>query len=306
MPEQKILVGSAQTLVSYPLVSPAGAPLLAQATSVTVRIGTPAISLPDTYDNATVDTVSTTLAALVDEGDIALSLATGVPLVNGRRYLVARDGGGFETIEVTHAGATATAASVGLAEPLVQTCYLGDTFKGYAVSHALTAAETENPGNALAMWRAVIGGVTYEWAQSFRIVRRIPVCPLTPTTLTQAWPIIHTIRARNDVTMGEVIQFAWQYRVLRALEAKGIQEEDIVSTDVLEPVVAAACVYHLALQDPAYAPDYVERLAQDYERTLSSVLASRNWYEDSQTENPAPRPDTEQPTPRRGDLRLSR
>ena len=305
MPEQKILVGSAQTLVSYPLVSPAGAPLLAQATSVTVRIGTPAISLPDTYDNATVDTVSQTLDSNAEEGASYVYLGGAVALVAGRKYLInSSDNSGYT--HVVEATISATDSSVSLAEPLVAKVWSGDAFQGFAVSHALTAAETADPGNGIAMWRAVVSGNTYEWAQSFRIVRRIPVCPLDPTSLTQAYPIVHTMRARTDISLLEVISSSWHYRVLRALEAKGVQEENIISTDVLEPLVAIACVYHLAVQDPSQSPDFVQRLAEDYERTMSSVLASRNWCEDPQSEDPGPRPNTEQPSPRRGDIRLSR
>jgi hypothetical protein len=278
---------------------------MAQPTSCTVRIGTPAVSMPTSYDNATVDSVSSTLSANADEGAVYVYLSGSVALVAGRQYLInSNDNSGYT--HVAQATITATDSSVSLAEPLPAKVWSSDTFKGFAVSHALTTTETRDPGNALALWRAGISSVTYEWAQSFRIVRRIPVCPLTPTRLTQAYPVIHTMRARTDTTLEELIAAAWEFRVLRAFEAKGIQEEDIVSTEVLEPLVAIGCVLQLVMQDPTLPADYVDRIQQDYDRTMASVLASRHWYEDNQTDNPAPRPDTEQPTPRRGGMRLSR
>lgn len=304
MPVQRILVGSTQAIVSYPRVSPAGAALLAQPSSVTVRVGTPAVSTSlATYEAATVDNVSTTLENAAVEGDTTLTLAASTALVRGRRYIVAAAAG---PVEVEHIGPTGSSTTVYLAEPLP--CAIEDAaaFVGYAVSHALTSTETANPGNALALWRAVVDGVTYEWAQPFRVARRIPVCPLRPTQLTQAYPVVHTLRARTDTTLDEVIASAWHYRVLRALEAKGVQEEDIISVDVLEPLVAIACVLQLVMQDPVQPNEFVARIAEDYQRTLDAVLASRHWYEDHQSEAPAPKPEGETANPVRGALRLTR
>lgn len=304
MSEQRILVGSTETLLSYPRLNN-GRLVMTQPTSCTVRIGTPAVSMPTSYDNATVDTVSQTLSATVAEGDCVIYLSSAAAVVRGRDYILTGVEGSTAPLLV-RAENGGTITDVLLAEPIPTTVATASPFVGFAVSHALTTTETANPGNALALWRAVISSVTYEWTQSFRIVRRIPVCPITPTRLTQAYPVIHTMRARTDLSLEELIATAWEFRVLRALEAKGIQEEDIVSTEVLEPLVAIGCVVQLVMQDPTQAPDFVQRILEDYERTMSSVLASRHWYEDSQTENPAPRPDTEQPTPRRGGMRLSR
>lgn len=306
MAEQKVLLGSTQTLVSYPRLSPGGAPLMAQAASVTVRIATPAVSMTAAaYESATVDTLSTTLAASYGEGATEITLGAAQALVRGRRYLIL-PAASTPPLVVEHAGATATTTALVCAEPLPEGVASGDSFKGFAVSHALTAAETAVPGNALALWRASVDSVTYEWSQSFRVARRVPVVPITPSQLTQAYPVMHTLRAGTDATFEEVIQFAWQYRVLRALEAKGVLEENIVSTEVLEPLVSVACVYHLAVQDPTVSPDFVARMQADYERALDAALASRNWYEDEQSETPDPRPNTESPTPNRGALRLTR
>lgn len=278
---------------------------MAQPTSCTVRIATPAVSMPSTYDNATVDTVSQTLSANVAEGDIALYLSSAAALVRGRDYIVTGTADSTPPLLV-RAENGGTVTDVLLAEPIPTALATASTFKGFAVSHALTTTETANPGNGLALWRAVIDSVTYEWAQSFRIVRRIPVCPLTTTRLTQAYPVIHTMRARTDTSLDELVLSSWEFRVLRALEAKGITEENIISTEVLEPLVAIGCLLQLCLQDPTLAADYVDRVQQDYDRTMASVLGSRHWFETEQHENPSPRPNTEDPTPRRGAIGLTR
>lgn len=304
MSEQRILVGSTQTLVSYPRLNN-GQLVMAQPTSCTVRIATPAVSMPSTYDNATVDTVSQTLSDNVNEGDISVFLSSAAAVVRGRDYIVTGAEGSTPPLLV-RAENGGTITDVLIAEPIPTSVAITSTFKGFAVSHALTTAETDQPGNGLALWRAVVDSVTYEWAQSFRIVRRIPVCPLTPTRLTQAYPVIHTMRARTDTTLEELIATGWEFRVLRALEANGIAEENIVSTEVLEPLVAAGCLLQLVMQDPSLPSDYVDRVQQDYDRTMASVLGSRHWYETEQHENPSPRPNTEDPTPRRGAIGLTR
>lgn len=304
MSEQRILVGSTQTLVSYPRLNN-GQIVMAQPTSCTVRIGTPAVAMPTATVSATVDTVSTTLSSATAEGYTSLALAGSVAVVAGQRYILTGASGGIPPVlvEAINAG---TVSSVVTAEPLPTGMDSGASFKGFAVSYALSAAQTDQPGSGLALWRAVIASVTYEWAQSFRVVRRIPVCPLTATRLTQAYPVIHTLRARTDLSLDELIRTSWEFRVLRALEAKGVQEDDIISTEVLEPLVAIGCLLQLAVQDPTLQPDFVQRIADDYDRTMTSVLSSRHWYEDHQSTNPAPRHEGEQPTPRRGDMRLSR
>lgn len=303
MSEQRILVGSTQTIVSYPRVSPSGALVCGQPSSAQVRVGTPAVSLPSSFSSATVDTLSTTVGYNADEGEWVITLGATQTLVSGRQYLVQLSGD--EPLVVTNR-ASGSVNAILCTEPLPMRIYATSTVLGFAVYTALTAEQTAQPGPALALWRATISGVTYEWHQPFRVVRRLPTIPLTPAKLTETYPVIHTLRARTDRTLQEVIEAAWNHRVVRALNAKGIQEEDIVSSDVLEPALAAACLFHLVHQGPEHSPDYVMRLKEDFEQSLASALASRHWYEEHQLENPSPAPDTESPTPNRATLRLTR
>lgn len=304
MSEQRIKAGQSGTLVSYPRLTN-GQFVLAQPSAVSVRIGTPAVSMPSTYDSSSFDNTATTVSSAVAEGATTIPLAATVTSTRGHLYLIDQsdDGAGAFLVE---AAAGASSANLYLSEPLPVALTSGNAVKCMACTYTVSAAQTDQPGNGLALWKATIGGVVYEWAQSFRIARRIPVCPLIGPRLTQAYPVIHTFRARTDLNLEELIRSAWEFRVLRALEAKGVAEEDIVSTDVLEPLVAIACLLQLVVQDPTQSPDYVQRVQEDYERTMASVLASRHWYEDPQSTNPPPRPDTEEPTPRRGAIGLTR
>lgn len=293
MAEQKILLGSTQTLLSYPRVGPGGEWMREVPASCEVRIGTPAVSLPSTYDAATVDSVDTTTTA-ASEGDTSLTVAS-MTAVKGRRYLVGTLGAvtGAQYIEVESARAGAlTSAAMQLAEPLPMAVPASSPVKGWAVSHPLTATETAQAGECLALWRAVIGGVSYEWSQAFRIVRRIPVSILTPTRLTQSWPVVRTMRSRQDLDLEEIIRVAWEHRILPWAAANSISEEDIVAVDALEPLHAIACVQQLVINNPAIQPELRAAVEDRWNQLRETTLARKDWYDVRQEADPPPRPDT--------------
>lgn len=79
--EQRILKGTTATLLSYPRVESGGAFLRKQPVSCTVRIGTPAVVMPDEDSGvaAVVDTLSSTTAAAANEGDDELTITQPAP-----------------------------------------------------------------------------------------------------------------------------------------------------------------------------------------------------------------------------------
>lgn len=290
--EQRILKGSTQTLVSYPRVGPDGRPLASPPGSPQVRIGTPAVPMPSAFTAATADSLFCALDVDADEGATAIIVSPNQSFVAERDYLATTPAGHVVVVRSAIAGfgvVSGTAWSVELAEPVPQALPANTAIQGWALSRPLTAQQTATEGEGLAIWQAEIGGQTYEWAQAFRVVRRMPVSTLTAPRLTQAYPVVHTLRSRNDKSLDELIVSSWRHKVVPSLEARGIIEEDIIAVDRLEPVHAAACVLHLAEANPAIDAQFVDRWRSIFVQSLDTAMASRTWYEAPQTADPDPR-----------------
>lgn len=289
MSEPKILLDSTQTLRAYVEVDVGGEYVRGQPSAVTVRIATPSTSMPAEGAGvaADIDTLSTTLSGDVDEGAVELAIEEAA-VVRGRRYLVRNPAGDEAVVKATKGG---TLDTLYVAEPLPFEGVTGATVKGFSVSKALTAAQTEEAGAGLAMWRVTVDGVVYEFAQPFRIVRRLLVATLTADKLTTAWPVVRQLRTRNDLSLEEIIAAAWEHRVLPWLAAQDIEEEDVVSAHALEPLHAVGCVLQLAEGNTQIGPELVERTQRRWEQVATTTLARKDWHVEEQVEQPAPRPD---------------
>lgn len=287
MPEQKILLGSTQTLVSYPRVSDGGEMLRAVPTAVVVRIQTPAVAMPaDTaWVAATVDPLATSLTDAVAEGDTTASL-TGTPdLVRGRLLLITALANVAPV--VVEVGVTrVSASSLIMRQPAISALSASSTVAGFACTKALTAAQTATAGEGVAIWKATIGGVDYTWAQAFRIVRRMPQSVVTPASLSRDCPDILKKRSRNDVDLEELIQAAWVHEVLPVLDAHDIAEEDIVSVDALEPLHVQACLLRTLRNREDTSGEYFARVKERFEQLRETTFARSTWYEVSQQEDP--------------------
>jgi hypothetical protein len=278
--EQKILRASTQTLVTYPRLAPQRL-LLEAPTSATVKLLMPAVQ-GTTYDPATVDTLSATTLGAHQEGDDHVTLSASVALVANRRYLLEPGNGRHLDVRALEGGTT---NQLRTAEPLPCTVRNGSALKGWAVTVALTAAQTDQVGDALALFRAVINGSTYEWSESFRVVNRITSPRLNPTMLTHAYPILASLRDTNDIDYEETIQAAWEHRIVPALAAKGILDEDVISDEALIPWHATACVLHLIEPDPRFATDFVSRMRELHEQQQQTTLARADFAVRSQDES---------------------
>lgn len=265
--EQKILRASTQTLVAYPRLAPQRL-LLATPTSATVKLLTPAVQ-GDTYASATVDTLSTTTQGAHQEGDDHITLAGSVALVANRRYLIEPGNGRHLDVRALQGGTTNT---LRVAEPLPCDVPNGSAVKGWACTIALSAAQTDQVGDALALFRAVISGTTYEWSESFRIVNRITSPRLTPTMLTHAYPILASLRDTNDIDYEETIQAAWEHRIVPTLAAKQVLDEDVISDEALIPWHAAACVLQIVEPDPRFSTDFVGRMRELYDQQTQTTF----------------------------------
>lgn len=270
---ERIIKDSTETLSSYP-------PILAQATGTpTVRIGTPAVSMPDAGSNATVDSFSTTLSAGADAGDTEMTIASATT-VRGRGYLVTPANG--EVFAVT-AAKSATGTTMYLEEPLPVAVPVNATVSGWRISIALTADQTAELGAAIAEWTAVLGGVTEVWAAPFRIVERAGDYTLNGDTLTRSSPYARHRKLDNDSNYSEAIDAAWRLFIRPALLGQKIRPEMILSQQELEPAHIAAVEHYLAqaLEDDATKREEMKRALAD---ALATLWQSRELWVTDETE----------------------
>jgi len=279
MGEQRILRASTQTLVSYPRLHPQDV-VLGAPSSVTVKLQTPAVQ-ETTYSAATFDTLSTTTQGAHQEGDTHITLAASVALTAGRRYLIQLATGRDIDVQALEGGTTNT---LQLEEPLPCDIANGSAVRGFAVLKALSAAQTDQVGDALALWRATVNGIVYEWSESFRIVNKVTAPKLTPTRLTHAYPLMASLRDTNDIDYEAIIDAAWDHRVVPLLAARKILDEDVIGDEALVPLHSLACVLHLVEPDPRFSSDYIDRLRQSFDKVVETTFARVDFAVRDQTD----------------------
>lgn len=266
----RVLLGSTETITSYPRLHADTILTSHVATSATARrVGPGASDDAAAYVAATVDPISTTTQGAHQEGDESITVANAQTWIAGRRYLITDATAGREIVVV--ASRTGTSTELWLAEPLISDIGNNSTVKGVAVTVALTAAQTASVGAGYVLFRATIDGVVREWEEPFRVVRRITSVSLTPTSLTQAFPVVRKLASATDTTLEEAINAAWHHQVVPALAARGVLDEDIMTDDVIEPMHAAAVCLHLARQWPQASSEYVTRLEAAYEQAKATT-----------------------------------
>lgn len=218
--------------------------------------------------------------------------------VKGRKYLVRH----LDNTSIVVSAQTVTGNILYLAEPLERAVATSAVVSGFAITKALTTAQTDLVGNAVAILRAVVGGITYSWAHAFRIVRRLVVIPLTGDDLTAAYPVVHSMLPETQ-SLEEVINAAWQMRLLPKLAAKNVLEEDIVDAEVLRPLLALACLAHLVAQSRTADATWRDSINADFDRLVETTMSRRDWHDEPQDVDPPLAPD---PIRRRMGLRVSR
>lgn len=282
----RILLGTTQSIVSYPRVMRGNTHATGVPTSATARRVTPLV--PDeatAYVAATIDAAATTLSVAAVEGDVSLTLTAPMAIVAGQRYLI-QDEATQRFVEVESTN-TATASVMHLAEPLPCDITILSGIFGLAVSVALTAAQTAEPGAGYVLFRATVDGYVTEWDEAFRVVRRITSIALTTTQLTQLYPVARKLSSSADTTLEESIGAAWTASIQPWMAATGILDEDVLTDDVLVPVHAAAVVLHLARQWPQAQQEYVDRLQANYEQAKETTKARIDLAIRGQEETPS-------------------
>lgn len=270
MAEQQVRVDSTETLLWY-------GPATAQPTAATVRVQTAAVALPDAGDTATIDTLSSATNAAASAGATSLAFAADPVATAGRQYLVVLATGQVIVVEVIDTGTTVT-----LAEPLPIDVPSGSTLTGFAVSHALTAAETDEIGRGIARWSITVAGIIHVVDQSFRIVRSQPQpYSLTATVLTARYPILHRYRPPTDEDFAESIEAAWEVLLMPDLLARGYEPHRINSWRTLEVAHAAAVYAHLVGTSGVASTELVEAAMAHYRGRFDAVVESSEFWYDS-------------------------
>lgn len=266
----RVLLNSTETITTYPRLHANGTLMSHVATAATARrIGPGASDDVGTYVAATIDSVSTTTQGAHQEGGENITLNAAQTIVAGRRYLVTDASNGREiVVEATRGGSL---TQLWVAEPLPCDIANNSTVKGLEITVALTAAQTATVGSGYVLFRATVDGIVREWEEPFRVVRRITSISLTPTSLTQSYPVVRKLASATDTTLEEAINAAWELMVVPSLAARGVLDEDIMTDDVIMPFHASAVVLHLARQWPQASSEYVARLEQAYEQTKQTT-----------------------------------
>ncbi len=274
MTEPVLQQGTTATLVGYP-----PADLRGSVSSATVRVHTPAASLPDSATAATLSTFDTTTDAAASRGATSISVASATGATVGRLILVGSD----LVAEV----ASISGTTIGLRLPLPVAIASGAAVKGLDISISLSTAQTDEVGNGFALWISDNGT---EWPQPFVISHRAVAWHLTSAELRKRYPIVDQLTMQRDADFADVIETAWTAGIEPQLLSAGLQPENIRSWSVLDEWHAAEVVYRLVLGSPRHSGDDVERRDTIRTNARANALDNRRfWY--SETEEIGTQPD---------------
>jgi hypothetical protein len=214
---------------------------------------------------------------------VTLTATPATPaFVRGRRYLLQ-----LTTGELLVVRAALTGATLRLASQLPCAVAASSTIAGLRISRALTAGETATEGRALVEWTATIGGQTYAWAEEIEIVRRVPRWELDAALLEERWPEVLALRENNDLALDETIDGALEQELIPELRAKGVREQDIITTWPLVPAHVAACKLFVAMNDRATTKAIRDELRADMVLALKRALGDVDaWFDAPQTTDP--------------------
>jgi hypothetical protein len=277
-----VLRATAAVIQSYPSVD-VGARRLLPPVGPEFRAATfasPTWPDEDTgWSSATVDSLSVAVSVLAEEGATELALAATTNVVVGRSYLLVDTATTFVV-----AIKAKDASRVYLEAPLPADVSTSALLVGWAVTATLTTAQTDDVGPGIVQFRATVGGVLVSWTEAFRVVRRHAVIPLTPSQLVEAYPEIKSLHSRQDINLHGVIKAAWEHILMPRVLRRGMWPEDIVDAEPLRPLLAIACMLHVArMRRDADAAAYADRWQAEFDRLLDNTVARLDWHVEPQT-----------------------
>lgn len=151
------------------------------------------------------------------------------------------------------------------------------------------AADNTQCGVAVAQWTVIgedgPGDSVYSWSDTFQIVKRLPHWGLNQSKLLQQWPWIARHRDRDDLDLSNLLQTGLELYILPLLRARGIAEEDLISTILLEPAHSTACAYHVALNDSTIENERREEMKRRIHTLVDNAMASPGWFESAQNKD---------------------
>jgi hypothetical protein len=149
------------------------------------------------------------------------------------------------------------------------------------VAHALLATETDVEGEGQVKWKVTQGGETVLFDQQFRVVYSNVGYTLNGARLVSLMPIARSLQDPQDGTFLETVGAAWDTYLTPSIEARGMKVQRIQSWERLEPWHAAACVYHLALNNPRTSDEQLERYESRMNTAADKAMGSPDfWYDD--------------------------
>lgn len=271
--EDQFVVGGSGTLVSYP-------PIVGLPSSATVFVATPSRARPAVAEVAAVASASANITHSHPRGDTTLTLATAVPIVRGRLYVISKANGvgARFTVRAANSGTTAT---VELADPLPIQILAGEgaTFSAFAVTFPITTAMTEEIGRGSAEWSATVDGAVVTWAQDLRVVERLSAPRFTAADVVRLSPYAARLQPPDDLVFDEIIDFAWLYGVVPQLIAKGLRPERIVSWEAINPWHLAEIEKRLADLFETDAAIIDRRMAAALTAATLALSGSQFWYD---------------------------
>lgn len=185
--------------------------------------------------------------------------------------------------------------TVRLAEPLPVGVDAGAAVRGWSVTHPLTAAETEGKGRGLAVVRATIGGVIYEFPFRFRVEPHAARYTLTPERLLMVYPDLASWKAPYDGDLQKAIHAAWTDLVFVDLQRRGIHPERVHAQDLVEVAHRAAVRLHLLRLSANADIAEIEEAGAFYTDRLDAIVEGKRWEYDAA--NTLAVPDDEEPDP---------
>jgi hypothetical protein len=267
--------GSTDTLLWYP-----PAEHLAQASAADVRISTPSTTLPDegSEQAATVDSVSTTLAAAASRGDSSVTVASASGIVEGRRYLVEDDGEKY-VVQVAEVDGTEVHLTGELPGPVSS----GAPFVGIAITHQLTADETSDTGAGLLIARMTLDGVQHTKKYKIRIVEQVFAIALDLPQIMRRRDITRYQQA-DDLDFLDVRDAAWDDVLRPKLEGRGFLVERINTPEKMNPPLLEAMA--LLLKRAAGEPfEEIDAQEMRLKRALDDAQAgSEFWYDAAESD----------------------
>jgi hypothetical protein len=272
--KQTFLEGKASTLRFYP-------PEEIVADSATVALFYSSKAELEASSAATVDSVSTTLAAAAAKNARSITITDETGIVKGVRYLV-QEAGRTWICEVESVAGAVVYTSM----PVPFALTTAATFKGYALSTSLTTTHTADIGdNYRAQWVYELDSVEYQSEQLFDVVAAKDYCPTTLFDVTARYDWIRQHISKHDIDGSKTLRETWQKALKPLLRQRELKLERVRDLEALIPLHVAIVNKHFAENLAMIDSDFIQQLniaREIVETELQHLTADLDWYDENQ------------------------